>query len=238
MPGLGRIFSPDPQDRHFLLRRLLTPATKADIGDLIRSSWRFRGPILNQGETGTCVGHAWRDFLRCAPVQTKTGPSAWDLYRGIVAMDEYPSNDDEATLPDNDPGLDDGTSVRAGAQYLTTKGRLKSYVWAFTLADANAWLLRNGPLVLGTNWYDGMFTPDAQGVVRIKKAGDTIAGGHAYLARGTDLKRGMVRCVNSWGTTWGLAGQFLLPFEDLERLISEDGEACAAVEQRLVAKPA
>jgi hypothetical protein len=64
----------------------------------------------------------------------------------------------------------------------------------------------------------------------------SVAGGHAYLLRGVDTRRALARCSNSWGDSWGLSGEFLLPFRDLERLIHEDGEACAAVEKRLAAK--
>lgn len=234
MPGLGRIANPDPRDHLYLMRRqLATPTEPLPT----RRSWLFRGPILDQGNTGTCEGHAWRDFLRCAPVQTKTGPSAWDIYRGAVSLDPWTTNDAEAGLPDNDPGLQGGTDTRSPAQWLTSKGRLKSYLWAFTLADTTAWLLRNGPVVLGINWYASMFTPDAQGVVRIL-SGSALAGGHAILARGCDAKKGMVHCVNSWGSTWGKQGQFYIPYEDMERLIAEDGEVCTAVEQRVVAKAA
>ncbi|HSD52779.1 MAG TPA: hypothetical protein VLC47_01370, partial [Burkholderiales bacterium] len=54
--------------------------------------------------------------------------------------------------------------------------------------------------------------------------------------RGVDTRRALARCSNSWGDNWGLSGEFLLPFRDLERLIHEDGEACSAVEKRLTAK--
>lgn len=235
MPGLGRIPNPDPRDHQFLLRRLLAVPTEPLP---TRKTWGFRGPILDQGNTGTCEGHAWRDFLRCAPTQTKTGPSAWDIYRAAILLDPWASNDAEATLPDNDPGLDGGTDTRSPAAYLTTLGRLKSYLWAFTLADTTAWILRNGPVVFGTNWYGSMFTPDAEGIVRITPNAK-VEGGHAYCGRGVDSKRGLVGpIINSWGTGWGLKGQFYVPYEDMERLIAEDGEVCTAVEQRVVAKVA
>jgi hypothetical protein len=202
----------------------------------VRKTWSINAKALDQGDTGTCVGHAWRNFLRCAPIQTeKAGPSQFDIYRSAVLKDSWSDNDDEAQLPDGDPGLDFGTSVRAGAEAVTDFGRLKSYVWAFSLQPTVEWVLTQGPVVLGTNWYSTLSRPDADGIARIT-ARATVIGGHAYLLRGVDTRRALARCTNSWGDGWGKSGEFFLPFEDLERLILEDGETCAAVQKRLSAK--
>ena len=113
MPNLGRRVSIDDRDRNFLIRRKLAPpGTPMPT----RKTWAINAASLDQGNTSACIGHAWRNFLRCAPMKTeKSGPSAWDIYRGAVAVDEWDENDDEASLPDGDPGMDSGTSVRAGA---------------------------------------------------------------------------------------------------------------------------
>jgi hypothetical protein len=154
-----------------------------------------------------------------------------------VLNDTWRANNDEAKLPDRDPGLDYGTSVRAGAKAVTELGRLKSYVWAFALQPVVEWVLTEGPVVLGTNWYSSFARPDREGIVRIEPKAKVV-GGHAYLLRGVDTRRALARCANSWGDRWGRSGEFLLPFRDLERLILEDGEACSAVEKRLAAKAA
>jgi hypothetical protein len=231
MPGFGRRFAPDDRDRNFLMRRMLGDARRLTLPS--RKSWGIHRTALDQGNTGTCVGHAWRNFLRCAPIRTERGgPSPFDIYRSAVLKDTWSGNDDEARLPDRDPGLDFGTSVRAGAEAVTGFGRLKSYVWAFELQPVIEWVLTEGPVVLGTNWYSSFARPDAEGIVRIVPTA-RVAGGHAYLLRGVDTRRALARCSNSWGDEWGLSGEFLLPFRDLERLIHEEGEACSAVEKRL-----
>ena len=117
---------------------------------------------------------------------------------------------------------------------MTGFGRLKSYVWAFSLQPAVEWVLTQGPVVLGTNWYSSLSQPDGQGIARITATARVI-GGHAYLLRGVDTRKALARCSNSWGDGWGKSGDFFLPFRDLERLIHEDGEACSAVEKRLTA---
>src|SRR5688572_14129202 len=91
--GLGRIHAPDERDTMYPMRAALP------VGPLpSRKMWRFRGDVLDQGATGTCVAHAWVHFLRCAPIQTgKPGYSAYELYRKVILLDEFPANDSEAT---------------------------------------------------------------------------------------------------------------------------------------------
>ena len=234
MPGFGRRFEPDERDRQFLMRRMLPDARRLTLPT--RKTWSIGGTALDQGETGTCVGHAWRNFLRCEPIRTERGgPSPFDIYRSAVLKDTWRANDDEAQLPDRDAGLDSGTSVRAGAEAVTGFGRLKSYVWAFALQPVIEWVLTEGPVVLGTNWYSSFGRPDGDGIVKIAPTANVI-GGHAYLLRGVDTRRALARCSNSWGDGWGVSGEFFLPFRDLERLVHEDGEACSAVEKRLAAQ--
>ncbi len=228
---LGRRYSPDPDDHKFLMRRkLAAPGTALPM----KKTWAIGPRSLDQGETSTCVGHGWRNFLRCAPTRTeKGGPSPWDIYRGAVKVDEWTSNDSEATLPDGDPGMESGTSVRAGADFVTSTGRLKSFLWAFDLQSVIEWLLTKGPVVLGTNWYDSMFNPDSKGLIKISPQAN-IAGGHCYLARGCDRKHGLITIENSWSDAWGHNGGAFIAFTDLERLVHENGESCTAIEQKLV----
>ena len=234
MPSFGRRFEPDDRDRNFLMRRMLADPRRLALP--ARKTWGISRTALDQGDTGTCVGHAWRNFLRCQPMRTEHGgPSPFDIYRSAVLKDTWAGNDNEAQLPDGDPRLDDGTSVRAGAEAVMGFGRLKSYVWAFALQPVTEWVLTEGPVVLGTNWYSSFMQPDGKGIVRILPTA-TVVGGHAYLLRGVDTRRALARCSNSWGDGWGLSGEFFLPFRDLERLIHEDGEACSAVEKRLDAR--
>jgi len=85
MPGFGRRFSPDDRDRGFLMRRMLADARTVALP--VRKTWRIASKALQQGKTGTCVGHAWRNFLRCEPDRTTDPePSAFDIYRDAVGL--------------------------------------------------------------------------------------------------------------------------------------------------------
>lgn len=226
--GLGRRAAPDERDAGYPLRALLTPVTRR----LPLKLWPLFRTVLDQGPHGTCVGHGWEHWMMAAPTVKKDPdrpPTALNIYAGACANDEWSDNDDG--------GLDFGTSVRGGAKWLQSEGHIGAYHWSATADEAADWIAGadsegrpiGGPLVIGVNWYDRMFTPDREGIVRV---GGTIAGGHCVTLLGYSDKRGEFYGANSWGIGWGRHGRFWLPAEVLERLLSEGGEAVAAVEVR------
>lgn len=218
----GRRFSKDDRDKQFhLLRRLAPPGEVLPVKKL----WKINSTALDQGKTGTCVAHAWCNFLRCEPDQTEEGIDQlrWEIYDRAILLDEFTDND-------HDTDRQMGTTIRAGAKAVTELGRLKSYLWAFELQPALEWVLTQGPIVLGTRWYSSMMRPNKEGIIKIKRF-SRVEGGHAYLWRGADTRRGLADCCNSWGDGWGDSGDFKLSFRDLERLIHEQGECCTAIEQ-------
>jgi len=81
--------------------------------------------------------------------------------------------------------------------------------------------------VVGTNWYYGMFYPDRNGLIKVKGG---LAGGHAYVVNGVDTKNKLFRIKNSWGKSWGIQGRAFISFNDMARLIREQGEICLATE--------
>lgn len=215
--GLGRIHAPDARDRRFAIeppRRLPSSLT--------RRYWYANGWWGDQGRTSQCVGYSWAHWLEDGPVThaSETVPilSPSIIYTRARTVDEWSGEDY------------DGTSVRAGAKVLKELGYVSEYRWAFTLEALIAALLMDGPVVFGTNWYEGMFFPDASG--RVNLDGE-LSGGHAYLLNGINVKARTIRAKNSWGRSWGREGHFTLTFEQVERLLGEEGEACLAIEATL-----
>lgn len=229
-PFFGRIEHDDPRDDLYLMRAIQPSEAEAPLVGLRIYE---RGPILNQGQTGTCVAHAWRAWLSGEPIRTSKGPQPFDLYDRCIKIDPWPEND-------NDTVRALGTSVRAGAQILSTLGHVKSYLWAFDVDDVRRWVLSGqGGVVLGTGWTSEMMQPDAEGIVRAR---GRSMGGHSTYLFGIDDRNGYALIQNSWGAEWGgwkhpftgrrvYIGCCRLPLEDLDKLIRERGEACTATEQ-------
>lgn len=219
--GLGRLHAPDARDKTYRMMSFLPTVPPA-------KTFRYYklGPILDQGSTGTCVGHAWRSFLSSAPIMTTGGPEPFDIYRGAIAIDEFADNDNDGIA------MQMGTSVRAGAKILQSAGYIQNYVWATTIDDMANWILSDkGTIVMGTAWYDGMFTPDNLGFVKIS---GSVIGGHAYLCIGYSRPKASFKFVNSWGSNWGQKGTFYMSSETVERLLKENGEACTAIEKKVI----
>ena len=77
-------------------------------------------------------------------------------------------------------------------------------------------VLRSRPFVLGILVYSSFFHPSVSktGHVPVPNIrNETLLGGHAILVLGYDDRRKSFLCRNSWGTSWGLRGDFYLPYQ-------------------------
>ena len=210
--GLGRKPSP-PDSRDYKLRDYLTA-----FPDFAKDSkaWLV-GPVRDQGDTPHCVGFSGIHWQNAEPVlNLLTERDGHDLYDRCKELD----GDDE-----------DGSYVRTLARVLKNMGRLDSYAFG-TLFDARKFLLTQGPIVFGLDWYEGLFYPDTSGTVR---PWGELCGGHAILASAADPDWCYLQ--NSWGTEWGREGHCRISWPDLEVAFGEHGEAMAAVELPLGTPP-
>jgi len=243
--GLGRLVSKDLRDLNYLMAAARPQVFAIPTAQLPIVKHYTRGPILDQGMTGCCVAFSLTAKLRGTPViiNPPRGPEPFALYDRAIAVDEFTDND-------HDTERQYGTSVRAGCKVLQEMGLIDSYHWAYTVDDVLQWILGGqGGLVLGISWYSWMYNPTPEGIIR-RPAGapSTLEGGHAIYAYGADRKAGLLDLQNSWGTDWGGRlkingertdrGCCRLPLEELERLLSGNGEAVAIIERSIRQKKA
>lgn len=191
------------------------------------------GIHLDQGREGACVGFGITHELAARPkVVLRDAAFALQLYSRARQLDEWDGEDYS------------GTSVLAGLkaahELVNTRGRalINEYRWAFGIQDVLRVIGYAGPVVLGINWYEDMYDPDEHGFIH---ASGQIAGGHCILAKAVrivridnslpatwenvDKEKSYVTLHNSWGEGYGVGGDAYVSVNDLDKLLSDQGEA-------------
>lgn len=209
--AFGRHINFDERSRAFPIRGVVPE-------NQVNRTW-VCGVNLDQGPSSSCVGHAWAHEAATAPIANEVDSAlAYQIYNRAQQLDAWAGEDY------------DGTSVIAGAKVVRELGYVDEYRWAFGLEDMILAVGHAGPVVVGTNWYSGMFEP-VKGFVR--PTGGS-AGGHAYLVRGVNMKRGFFKIHNSWGKSWGRGGTAYISFEDMDKLLGEWGEVCVPLKRNRI----
>jgi hypothetical protein len=234
---LGRMFIPDVRDNKYLIKNnfnliktrinskkvVKTPSRKpqptpSPSPQPMLRFWNSDGWWGNQGNKPYCVGYSWAHWIEDGPVE----------HKGIAPIVSPELIYSQAQKLDAWPGENyDGTSVRAGAKFLKDQNMIQSYYWAFDVDTLIKAVFELGPVVVGTYWYRGMFRPDKNGIIRPTGG---IIGGHAYVINGVDKNKKLFRIKNSWGKTWGKQGHAFISFNDMKKLINQNGEICIAIE--------
>lgn len=132
----------------------------------------------------------------------------------------------ECKVVEGQPGEENGAYIRSIGKVLKANKHLEAYAFAPDINTIKYWLLYKGPIIAGTIWKEGMFTPDENNVIH--PTGSSM-GGHAYLLnewRADDY----IGIQNSWGESWGKNGKAYISKEDFEVIFAQGGEALAAVE--------
>lgn len=166
---------------------------------------------LDQGNEGACTGFGLSHVLGTTPrrVGGIDNPYAQQRYYRARQEDQWPGENY------------DGSSVLGAMEAAKDDGIITSYHWATTLEEIVYGVSYHGPMEIGINWYEGMWTPDANGLLQIT---GKIAGGHALCIGGVNMKAETFLLYNSWGPTWGNNGGALISFDNMNRLLKEEGE--------------
>jgi hypothetical protein len=129
----------------------------------------------------------------------------------------------------------DGTSERAVQKVLQSAGFISEYLWVTDEDIAREYLLTRGPLLLGTDWFESMFTPIGKGSY-IEPAG-ALAGGHEIVVRWyyNSAHRkypDSYEIINSWGEGWGEKGLARIKAEDFRYLCSSSAQATSVLRRK------
>ena len=212
---LDRIIQFDERSKQYPLSWFWSGKTKKP-----RSyTWRCND-FLNQGREGSCVGHGIAHELIARPSEVEGITHSYAkerIYWEAQKIDPW-----EGGAYPGATRRYEGTTVLAGVKVARKLGWFDSYRWAFGLEDLIMGVGHNGPAVLGLRWFEGMRNVDINGY--IKPIGKCV-GGHCILCNAVNVKEQRFTLHNSWGINWGVNGECYITFDDMDKLLKQDGEA-------------
>jgi hypothetical protein len=191
----------------------------------VSAAWTIAegAPVLNQGREGACVGFGVTNELRFNPVPVDGLDYTFareQVYWAAQRIDPWAGG----SYPGAQPRYE-GTSVRAGIKIAQRLGYVGEYRAARNEPEM-ALAITLGPLVIGIDWYEGMYRPNSRGY--LKPTGKKV-GGHCCLVIGLKVTSptdsGYYTIYNSWGPTWGANGTARISRADMRRLKDAGGDA-------------
>ena len=218
---LGRLKQFDERSRKYNIAPVLA---EADVRTPRTRYWHVP-QVLDQGNTSACVGFSWTHEGMAQPVIVPNLDNAHGLsvYHAAQKIDEWAGEEP----------VYEGTSVLAGAKVMQSRGFFLEYRWAFNTNDVLLALSYTGPVVIGIDWHENMYSPSDD--YWLDCGGDTV-GGHAILVYAIEVNsQGQADYVllhNSWGPYWGRYGNVKVKVNDLDNLLQNDGDACIPVGRR------
>ncbi len=202
-------------------------------------------PVYDQGQLGSCTANAIAaaiEFERMKQSLQDFTPSRLFIYYDERVMEGTVASDSGAQIRDGIKSVaKQGACPESEWPYDISKfavpppsqcyqDALKDKVVQYSRVARNldqmkGCLASGYPFVFGFTVYQSFESPEVakSGIAPLPQPGDAPVGGHAVLAVGYDdgQQRFMVR--NSWGTGWGMAGYFTLPYAYLtDRGLSSD----------------
>lgn len=219
-PRLGRHIVHDAMSLRYPFRATKKPRQLASVKHNINLG------IMDQGQLGSCTGHAGTNMLAADKFWVQGKP----LLGSVDVAHEYAVGlYSDATKQDPWPGQytpdDTGSDGLSIAKVLLSRGLISGYQHAFTLEDALGALAQQ-PIMLGTSWLEGMFTPSSDGQLVVSGA---TAGGHEYILDELDVENQRAWMRNQWGANWGKSGRAWMTWVDIGKLLKDSGDVTILV---------
>lgn len=216
---LGRHVVHDSRSLRYRFRAASAPRRLASVRHNVQI------PIMDQGQLGSCTGHAGTNALASdafwavgQPLLAGIDPHEYavELYSDATVLDPWPGQ----YRPD-DTGSD-GLSI---AKVLHARGLISGYQHATSLEDALAALAQR-VVMIGSSWLAGMYDPAPDGQLTVS---GSVAGGHEYALDELDVERRRVWMRNSWGPSWAVQGRAWMSWDDLGHLLADDGDCTVLI---------
>lgn len=226
----------DIPDRDDLQYRLVAPVAPQPSAGNLNPQWL--PPVFNQGRLGSCTGASSSRatmYLIAKEQQPFHEMSALFAYWNARFLEGNEKNDSGAQIRDVVKGIIKyGLCADSLWPYDITKFAIRPSERAFkdahfTVLESYERIVETGdariqaakqaildgwPIIFGFVVYQFFETElmAQEGVLRMPRPGENIKGGHAVWNWAYDDSRGAVRIRNSWGSEWGIGGDFWMPY--------------------------
>ena len=222
---------PDARDHTYLLAPRVKALPRVDLRPECP-------PVYDQGQLGSCTANAIGAAIQFDRMKQSLSPdfvpSRLFIYYNERVIEHTVSTDSGAMIRDgikatSKLGVPPETEWPYAINHFTTPPSVKAYQDALAnravsyarlrryLTSFKNCLAAGYPFVFGFSVYESFesIVVDKTGTVPMPTNKEQLLGGHAVLAVGYDnpSRRFIVR--NSWGTGWGDAGYFTMPYEYL-----------------------
>lgn len=191
----------DPRNGSFLMGAVLSPVQPA-----VSKLWKIPASNrLDQGREGACVGYAGAHLFGTEPIiQKVTNKIARAFYKGAQKNDEWAGENYE------------GSSINGLMRFLKQRGDIGEYRWISSLVELQKTIANHGPVVVGSAWKEGCFSPNRAGFIRFT---GSSKGGHATEWVGVNMEDEYFTIQQSWGLSHGIQGQVKMSFAETEKLL-------------------
>lgn len=171
------------------------------------------GPVLDQGESSKCGGYAADGLLQAEPIIQSVGADR--IYYKAKELDNIAGP---------------GTTMEAVTGALKSFGAISEAYFSYEVEDVYSYVSTISPVLIALDWRENMFRWNSKGFV---KAGGDLIGGHCFLCFGVDMIDKEIYFRNSWGTDYGLNGDFCMTFKEFEKAFIGNGIAAAVKEIKI-----
>jgi C1A family cysteine protease len=230
-----------PDERDFTLEHpafaslmAAVPTVLPDVVDLRK----ICGPVLNQGNLGSCTANAAASVAAAVYMGDKRG-----LFNASRLQIYYNTRERMGTVKQ-----DSGASISATMSALAGSGMAREILWPYSVTrykvkpsvfvqkdaaerlitayaridqpgmlpdqviyDIKKVLAAGHPVEFGCYVYAGIFGVKTKGIIPAPVPGENSIGGHAMAIVGYDTPNKRFLVQNSWGTAWGMKGFGWLP---------------------------